>query len=135
MAKVGRPPIHKTAKDLQAACDDYFKTCVANELPFTISGLVDHLGFMSYQSLFDQEKRGPEFSEIVKRSKMKVRRYLHEKLLTESKFTGACAFDLKCNHGWRDSIDINTEGSLTINIQNKEWPKRKNSQDKGDDNE
>lgn len=109
----GRPPLYKTPEELEAACNDYFdQTDTPN-----ITSLCLYLGFCSYQGFTDQEKRSPEFSVIMKKAKLRVRSYLHERLMAEdNKTLGNLAFDLKCNHGWvdRQTLDVRSESKIRL---------------------
>jgi len=124
----GRPAKYETAEELCAACDEYFiyiqgesKTTtkeVKNEdgsieteefhewvrhpEPATVTGLVLFLGFSSKSSLEDQEKRGEEFSAVIKRARLRVE-HGYEMKLHGDKNTGAI-FALK-NMGWRDKVE------------------------------
>lgn len=66
----GQPAKYETPKDLQEAVDCYFAECKEGKKCPNVMGLTYRLGFASHQSLFDQEERGQEFSDIIKRAKM-----------------------------------------------------------------
>jgi len=112
MSDIGRPPKFKTALDIQIEIDEYFSQTLADEMPFTITGLAYHLGFESRQSIYDYEKHG-EFSYAIKRARLQVEKYAEDKLFSTTP-TGAI-FALK-NHGWSDKQEIEHSGEMNINI-------------------
>jgi hypothetical protein len=111
----GRPPKYETPADLELKIKEYFEHIdkqneeaqkAGNPLdyePPTISGLMLFLGFSSLQSLFDQEKRSEEFSEVIKRAKIIVMK-IHERRLGSTTPAGSI-FWLK-NFGWKDTQQI-----------------------------
>lgn len=75
------------------------RVCIREAEPATITGLTLYLGFSSMDALDDYSKRTPEFSEVVKRAKLRVvNRY--ERNLSGNSPTGSI-FALK-NMGWND---------------------------------
>ena len=112
----GRPPMFKTAEELQAKIDEYFKTGVkkksgpvgkgANatvmQIPVpTITGLVLYLGFCDRQSFYDYEKI-PKFTCIVKRARTFIECEYEQQLQVGN--TVGAIFALK-NMGWKDKIE------------------------------
>lgn len=99
----GRPAIYETAQALEEKVIEYFTYCEENKEPITISGLTQFLGFCHRQSLLDQEKRGQEFSDIIKRAKQAVE-ISYEKDLRTMRFGGSI-FALKNINSeyWKDS--------------------------------
>ena len=98
----GRPPLYDNPEQLQNKADEYFKKCLSDERPVTISGLCYHLGFESLQSFYDYEKR-QDFSYTIKKLRLFVVS-VYEELLSKGNSTGAI-FALK-NFGWRDRQEI-----------------------------
>jgi len=124
---VGRPLMYETPEALQKEIDEYFdyikgeyeekevivtdpktkkrkpykqEVCIREPEPATITGLTLFLGFSSLEALTEYEKRGPKFSEVVRRGKLRVsNRY--ERNLHGTAPTGSI-FALK-NMGWKDS--------------------------------
>lgn len=108
----GRPPIFKTAEELQAKIKDYFDNGVKKrkvevgrsnnkqvvEIPVpTITGLVLHCGFCSRQSFYDYEKND-KFSYTVKRARTFIEKEYEEQVALGS---SPAIFALK-NFGWSD---------------------------------
>jgi hypothetical protein len=116
--KGGAPPKFKTAKELQAKIDKYFKNCPDKkkivtkagkviEVPIpTICGLCLYCGFESRQSFYDYEKR-PAFSYTIKRARLFIEKE-YEQMLQGQNCTGAI-FALK-NLGWIDKTSQEITG-------------------------
>jgi hypothetical protein len=109
----GRPAHFKTPDALQAKIDEYFETGRTTrkvivgeqqiEIPvYTICGLAYYLGFVSRQSFYDYENE-VMFSDIIKRSRLKIEA-MYEENLHYSTPTGSI-FALK-NMGWKDKTEI-----------------------------
>lgn len=136
----GRPLKYETADELQAAIDVYFKQCdertktivtksgdvieVPDPAPYTISGLCLVLD-LDRQSLLNYSRR-EEFFDIVRRAKLRIQNDIELRSFNNNP-TGAI-FNLKCNFGYRDSIDVNLGGQdenpikqeITNNVGNDE---------------
>lgn len=99
----GRPAHYDTPEALATECQAYFDWCRENMEKATITGLVLFLGFCSRSSLDDYEKRGEEFSFIIKRANMAVQNSYE---LSGQTFD---IFALK-NMGWKDRSDVGLGG-------------------------
>lgn len=135
MAKVGRPPLFKTAEEMQRIIDLYFLACrvhqdgnadrlidlsdedkniinsIEDVFP-TISGLAYTLG-MSTEALRNYQDK-EEFLATVKRSKQRVEMSLEQRL-AGNVVTGAI-FSLKNNFGWKDKHETDltsSDGSMS----------------------
>jgi hypothetical protein len=117
----GRPPLYTDPAVLQAKIDEYFKTGVnvrkvlvgkgkeqkIVELPIpTITGLCLHCGFVSRQSFYDYEKH-PEFSDTIKRARMRIEQEYEEHL--QCGLGAGAIFALK-NFGWKDKSEHELSG-------------------------
>ncbi len=102
----GRPPLYTSAEELQTIIDEYFADCEARDKPYTISGLAYVLD-MSTESLRRYGEK-EEFCATVRKAKLKVERYLEERL-DAAACTGAI-FNLKNNFGWKDQQDHTVSG-------------------------
>jgi len=120
---VGRPPLYKSAQELQKKIEDYFKNGVTLRKVFigppnkrrlelipvpTISGLVLYCGFADRHSFYDLEKI-PEFSHTIKRARTFIEKEYEEQLHTNNA-TGAI-FALK-NFGWQDKTELEHTGEI-----------------------
>lgn len=130
--KIGRPPLFKSAEELQKKIDEYFETeckdqlardeetgCVLTDSkgkaitifnPPTVSGLALFLGFENRNSLYDYEEKS-EFTSTIKRAIARIENYA-EKQLFIGNSTGAI-FWLK-NKGWKDKTEVENSGTLGI---------------------
>lgn len=102
----GRPAHYETPEALATECQAYFDWCRDNAEKATITGLVLFLGFCSRSSLDDYEKRGEEFSFIIKRANMAVQNSYE---LSGQTFD---IFALK-NMGWKDKTEQEHSGGGT----------------------
>lgn len=101
----GRPLKFATPEDMQTKADEYFDLCKATGKPLTVTGLALALD-TSRETLCDYQARD-EFSDTVKRLKLRVEQYAEERLYS-GPATGPI-FALK-NFGWKDSQDMNLGG-------------------------
>lgn len=108
--KVGRPPMYKSAEELQEKFNEYLET----ETNLTVTGLALFLGFESRQSFYDYEKK-EEFTYTIKRARTFIEKE-YEELLRKGNAGGAI-FALK-NMGWHDKqlIDHTIETTSPIKI-------------------
>lgn len=106
----GRPAHYETPEALRDKCIAFFDDCNAQGVKATITGLALFLGFASRSSFDDYEKRGDEFSYIIKRSKLAVE--------NSYELSGQTIdiFALK-NMGWKDKqeMDVRTPEGITVN--------------------
>ena len=85
----GRPPVFKSAKDMQEKIEEYFK----DEPILTMTGLALHLGFASRQSMYDYEKND-KYSYTIKRAKSLIE-LSYEKDIKMGEGTAGHIFALK----------------------------------------
>jgi hypothetical protein len=115
----GRPRIFDSPEELQEKVDAYFNGGYNTRLVVTISGSVEvpiltmsglayFIGFSSRSSLYEYEDV-KEFSDIIKRARLRIER-MYEENLQLNQPTGSI-FALK-NMGWKDqqNIDHTTAG-------------------------
>ena len=110
MAKVGRPRKIKSVRQFEERAEAYFLECEAMEKPALLTGLILALGLCSREGL-DEYGRRPEFTDSVKRAKLRIEME-YEKALQGHSPTGAI-FALK-NLGWRDKQDVELSGGVNI---------------------
>ena len=137
--KVGRPPMYKTAEEIQEKIDAYFEECKGEILfdsdgnpmvdkygnlirvgvrPLTITGLALALGFTSRRALLNYQGK-EEFVHTITRAKAKVEQYAEERLFDKDGANGA-KFSLANNFdGWKEKkeIDADVKSSVTINVE------------------
>jgi hypothetical protein len=134
--KVGRPPMYKTAKEIQKKIDAYFEECKGEILtdadgnpltakngdiirigarPLTITGLALALGFNSRQALLNYQAKD-EFHDTIMRAKARVECYAEERLFDKDGANGA-KFSLANNFdGWKEKKEIEADVSSTVTI-------------------
>jgi hypothetical protein len=134
--KVGRPPMFKSAKEMQTLIDGYFDLCqgemfkdddgkpIVNKYgepifigqkPPTVTGLALYLGLQSRQALLNYQSR-KEFNDTITRAKMRIEEYAETRLYDKDGCNGA-KFNLVNNFGWKDKIEQEINGDFSINIQ------------------
>jgi len=104
----GRPNKITEKKELQEKIDKYFKECDNKSEPYTITGLCIALDICR-DTLCEYAKK-EEFSDTIKKAKLRVENYLEKHLITDSGTTGII-FNLKNNFGWKDkqeNINVDT---------------------------
>ena len=114
----GRPLKFASVEEFQKQVDDYFAG-VAKPIavpgggvyfePATITGLALHLD-TTRETLCDYEQKD-EFSDAVKRAKLRVENFAERMLHIGKNQTGAI-FALK-NFGWKDTKQIDADVNLT----------------------
>jgi hypothetical protein len=106
----GRPAHYETPEELREKCIAFFERCEEKKEKATVTGLCLFLGFASRSSLDDYDKRGDEFSYIIKRAKLAVENSYE---MSGGTFD---IFALK-NMGWKDKteMDVRTPEGITVN--------------------
>lgn len=145
--QVGRPPIYKTANEIEEKIDAYFKECegeilkddngktvlnkfgnpvVINRKPPTVTGLALALGFTSRLDLLRYQGK-EEFCNTITRAKSMVEQYAEERLFDRDGSNGA-QFSLRNNFkGWDadKKNDDSGDGKITI-VNNIPRPEKQN---------
>lgn len=136
MAKYGRPPKYKSADEMQAVIDNYFRECKGRLLrdkegkpeldkndnpifldakPPTVTGLALALGFASRQALLNYQARSKEFNDALTRAKTRIEEYAESRLYDRDGVRGAM-FNLRNNFkGWDESSQ-QTDSSINNNL-------------------
>lgn len=122
----GRPPIFKTAEEMQKAIDEYFDWCdnrvkeiyieklnqsvaIIHPAPYTITGLARRLG-MDRRSLLNYSEKD-KFFPTIRDARLRVQEDVENRLM-ESRNEKGAMFNLKNNFGWHDEakVDITSGG-------------------------
>lgn len=111
MSKAGRPKKYTEAELMKQKIDEYFKKCDNEREPYTVTGLC--LALDITRETLNQYLKNEQFSDTIKKAKLKVENYLEKHLITDSSTTGII-FNLKNNFGWKDkqeniNVEINYE--------------------------
>jgi len=119
----GRPPLYKTAEELETKIREYFNTEAYVDIGLsktkkgksslrkyspTISNLALFCGFADRHSFYEYEAK-PQFTHTIKRARALISAY-YERLLSGSNCTGAI-FALK-NFGWQDKTELEHTGEI-----------------------
>lgn len=114
---MGRPLKFLSANEIDCVADEYFARCKAEEKPITITGLCLALDFTSRKVLMEYEDGrhddvDPEFSNTIKRAKMKCENYAETQVFSGKNPAGAI-FCLK-NYGWSDKQEVEHSGEVGV---------------------
>jgi hypothetical protein len=112
----GRPPKHKTPNEMQEKVDKYFEEAEKTGKPFTITGLTIALWFVSRQSLFDYIDKKGEFSDIVKKAKLRIESWNENALYNKDYPTVGVLFNLKNNYWRKDKQEVEHSWEITEHI-------------------
>lgn len=101
---------YTTADELREAVDDYFNTKIAENQPFTVSGLALHLG-VTRTTLLNYEKKyaGTEYAEIIGNAKLRIEEFVETCLFKSKVPTTGAIFNLKNNFGWKERQEVSNE--------------------------
>lgn len=105
----GRPKAYKEAEIMQQKIDKYFKECEQKHEPYTITGLCIALDIC--RDTLSEYMKKEEFSDTIKKAKLKVENYLEKHLIIDTSTTGII-FNLKNNFGWSDKQQIEHSGNV-----------------------
>lgn len=124
--------LYKTPEELESACNAYFAKCErkpcldkrgrvfnANPKRPNVEGLAYSLGFASRQSIYDIEKRSPDFANVIARAKLQIQEHLAEGLEFRDSCAG-CKFMLARYYGWKPAQDDPaTDRQIIVQIETK----------------
>lgn len=106
----GRPRKFKTVEQMQKAIDVYYKQQAKKKRPLTIQGLALALDFNSRQSFLNYEgytdENDKQFLDTIKKARLFVETDKVEGMLSGEYSATGVIFDLKNNHGHKDSKQI-----------------------------
>ena len=105
----GRPRKYTESEIMQKKINNYFEECDKNNEPYTITGLCLVLDICR-DTLLEYTKN-EEFSDTIKKAKLKVENYLEKHLITDNSTTGII-FNLKNNFGWKDKQELEHSGNI-----------------------
>lgn len=105
----GRPKKYKDVEIMQQKIDKYFIECNNNKEPYTVTGLCIALD-ITRETLKEYLKK-EDFSDTIKKAKLRIENYLEKHLITDSSTTGII-FNLKNNFGWSDKQQIEHSGNI-----------------------
>lgn len=109
MSKAGRPKKYTEVELIQQKIDAYFKECDNKHTPYTVTGIC--LALDITRETLNQYLKDSEFSDTIKKAKLKVENYLEKHLITDTSTTGII-FNLKNNFGWTDKQQLEHSGNI-----------------------
>lgn len=107
--KGGRPKKYTEVEIMQQKINNYFEECNKDNEPYTVTGLC--LALDICRDTLAEYAKNEEFSDTIKKAKLKVENYLEKHLITDSSTTGII-FNLKNNFGWKDKQELAHSGSI-----------------------
>lgn len=107
--KGGRPKKYTEVEIMQQKINKYFEECDKDNEPYTVTGLCLALNICR-DTLAEYAKK-EEFSDTIKKAKLKVENYLERHLITDNSTTGII-FNLKNNFGWTDKQQLEHSGNI-----------------------
>jgi len=120
---LGRPPFYDDPEEMEERIDEYFRLCdegktitrynskkkqeetYTREIPYTVPGLCDYLGFESRNALRDYGLR-PIFASTIARARQRIERQRVENALLGEQEPRFAMFDLTNNFGYKAEQDI-----------------------------
>lgn len=129
---VGQPRKFKTAEDLKNKIDDYFNSITYTKVheifnnmgqqlttneyatPPTVIGMCEYLD-ISRDTLAEYMKKS-EYTDIIKKAKGKMERYLEEQLQRKEQVTGTI-FALKNHYQWQDKSEVVSDNNINVTIK------------------
>lgn len=109
MSKAGRPKKYTEVELMQQKIEKYFKECEEKHEPYTVTGLC--LALEITRETLSQYLKSDEFSDTIKKAKLRVENYLEKHLITDTSTTGII-FNLKNNFGWTDKQQVEHSGNI-----------------------
>ena len=105
----GRPKKYIEVELMQKKINTYFKKCDNEHEPYTVTGLC--LALEITRETLSQYLKSDEFSDTIKKAKLRVENYLEKHLITDTSTTGII-FNLKNNFGWTDKQQVEHSGNI-----------------------
>lgn len=113
----GRKPKYSDPEQLWEKCQEYFLECDGLGRSYTIPDLAFHLGFVSRQAIFHMERRNDDCGRVIQAAKLKIEGQRNRQVVEGQGQMAGRIFDLKCNFGYRDTLDDLRDTTRQINIQ------------------
>ena len=118
----GRPRKWTSAQAMYDAAEEYFARCDARTdakgdawpEPYTVQGCAVALN-LTMDGWSEYEKR-EEFSSTVKRIKLRIEANKARRLLDGTGYGAGHIFDLKHNHGWKDTQTVEHTGGVHVHF-------------------
>lgn len=111
----GRPKAYIEVEVMQQKIDKYFNDCDRKNEPYTVTGLC--LALDICRDTLSEYMKKDEFSDTIKKAKLKVENYLEKRLINDNSTTGII-FNLKNNFGWKDKQEVEHSGEVNNPFKN-----------------
>lgn len=111
----GRPKAYTEVEVMKQKIDKYFNDCDRNKEPYTVTGLC--LALDICRDTLSEYMKKDEFSDTIKKAKLKVENYLEKRLINDNSTTGII-FNLKNNFGWKDKQEVEHSGEVNNPFKN-----------------
>lgn len=121
MAGKGNPRRWRSAKELQAAVDQYFEDCQQNHRVPSVAGLALALGFMSRQALYrytdrENENSSDDYVTIITRAKLMIEEENIQLAYIRDASPGA-RFILQNGFNYAEKRDISTNAVIKVELE------------------
>lgn len=117
--RVGRPPKFTDVEEMQRKIDAYFASCHDNNgkliRPYTITGLALALD-TNRQTLLDYENKNDQFTDTIKKAKLRIENFAEEQLYT-NKNTAGVIFNMVNNYGWVNRQESNVTAKVNMTYE------------------
>lgn len=114
---VGRPRKYQDPEHFAAKVDAYFARMEKLNRAPSMSEIALDLGFCDRRSFTEYEDYEPEFSDTVKKARLRVEIDRQQRLINRDTFTAGVIFDLKNNHGWKDKTEQELSGQVVTEVR------------------
>lgn len=112
---MGRPLKLGSVNKMKQKIEEYFATCDQNGKPYTVTGICLALD-VARSTLATYEERKDKYGEIIRWAKLKCENQLEEGLVLGKTNPIGKIFSLKNNYGWTDKKEVESKGSIQINL-------------------
>lgn len=130
----GRPRFYKTPEEMQERIDLYFSECdefktkvlvkykegydivdFPSGKKYSVAGLAYYLGFSQRTQLADYAKDHPEFSDTIKRARLKIEsQRIEDCVENDTKNAAGIKFDLINNFDYKDKLETTNNTTVTL---------------------
>jgi len=109
---IGRPRLFSSPEEMEEKINEYFSLCEQTGEPLLLSGICLYLD-IGTSTLHDYAQR-PDFSEVLKKARMKIEHYIVKNVLQNKLNTAAAIFKLKHCFNWSDKSKVEIEENKTM---------------------
>ena len=124
--------LRRSVQEVQQVISNYLEDCNEKQISATIPGLAYTLGFLSKNGLYDALKREPcrdgqeaiqrAVRDSIKKAKLFIEGQRVQRMVDGKGSTVGAIFDLKCNHGYQETVHVQNDNRLHITWGTEEKP-------------